>query len=327
MAREVRTRSYDVPPRRQVKSRRSQPKRRSHNYDDYDDEKIYRRKKQPISRETRPRKQSSTRSRERVRYSDDFEDRYLEESSDSRPRRKPRGRESPMPRNRYPEQRPNREVRGAGYPSMNKEPTGVNDSPSPAHMIASYLTNLVFYVFTIGIILTAIMFSFSSKSTASIFGYRFYNVLTDSMVPQKDGPQDGFYSGDVVILKMMDGTQVKKGDIVTFTVGNAGKNYLTHRVVDKIDELNGEKGDYLITKGDANDTNDPPIPAEKVQGKVIFSIPKMGLVLDFIREEFWACLVCVLSLYGFFLVLRAYLFPKEPSINTNRGRINIQRGY
>ena len=188
----------------------------------------------------------------------------------------------------------------------------------PAIMIFSFFSNLFFYVVTIGIIMMAVMFSFSSKSTASIFGYRFYTVLTNSMVPQENGPKGGFYAGDIVIVKMTDGTKVKKDDIVTFAVGD-GSRYLTHRMVDRKDELNGEKGDFLITKGDANKSNDPPIAADRVLGKVIVAVPKIGNLLDFIREEFWACLICVLSLYGFFLVLKAYLFsPKEEYIRRKK---------
>ncbi|GGC93631.1 signal peptidase I [Enterococcus wangshanyuanii] len=188
----------------------------------------------------------------------------------------------------------------------------------PAVVLFSFLGNLFFYVVTIGIIMMAVMFSFSSKSTASIFGYRFYTVLTNSMVPQENGLKGGFYAGDIVIVKMTDGTKVKKNDIVTFAVGD-GSRYLTHRMVDRKDELNGEKGDFLITKGDANQSNDPPIAADRVLGKVIVAVPKVGDFLDFIREEFWACLVCVLSLYGFFLVLKAYLFsPKEKYIRRKR---------
>lgn len=178
---------------------------------------------------------------------------------------------------------------------------------SPGILVFSFLSNLVFYGITIGIILMSVMFSFSSKSTASILGYRFYTVLTNSMVPQENGPKGGFYAGDMVIVKLTDGGTVKKDDILTFAVGD-GSRYLTHRMVERKDELNGEKGDYLITKGDANKSNDPPITADRVLGKVVFSVPKVGSFIEFVREEFWACLVCVLSLYGFFLVLKAYLF-------------------
>ncbi|WP_430597600.1 signal peptidase I [Enterococcus sp. AZ177] len=202
-----------------------------------------------------------------------------------------------------------------------------NQAPkSPGLLVFAYLGNLIFYVVIIGIILMSVMFSFSSKSTASIFGYRFYTVLTNSMVPQENGPKGGFYAGDIVVVKLMDGDKVKKDDIVTFGVGD-GSRYLTHRVVERKGELNGEKGDYLITKGDANKTNDPPVEADRVLGKVVFAVPKVGSVIEFAREEFWACLVCILSLYGFFLVLKAYLFsPKEePVRRKNRRRPAYER--
>lgn len=139
------------------------------------------------------------------------------------------------------------------------------------------------------------------------------------MVPQENGPEGGFYAGDIVIVKLMDDNKIKKDDIVTFAVGD-GSRYLTHRMVERKNELNGKKGDYLITKGDANQSNDPPVKADRVVGKVVFALPKIGSVIGFAREEFWACLVCILSLYGFFLVLKAYLFSQkeEPAGRRNR---------
>lgn len=180
-----------------------------------------------------------------------------------------------------------------------------------SYQAVALIGNLFFYTMTISIIAMALMFSFSSKSTASIFGYRFYTVLTNSMVPQKNGPVGGFFAGDIVIVQMMDGSKAKKQDIVTFSVGD-GTRYLTHRIVEKREELNGEQGQFLVTKGDANKSNDPPIEASRVVGKVVTVIPKVGSVLDFIRAEFWACLICVISLYGFFLVIKAYLFTPIP---------------
>ncbi|EOL47706.1 signal peptidase I [Enterococcus caccae] len=199
----------------------------------------------------------------------------------------------------------------------NRRPRSQPVAKSPGVLVFSFISNLVFYGVTIGIVLMAVMFSFSSKSTASIFGYRFYTVLTNSMVPQENGPKGGFYAGDVVIVKLMDGDKVKKDDIVTFAVGD-GSRYLTHRMVERMDELNGKKGNYLVTKGDANKSNDPPITSDRVLGKVVFAVPKIGSAIEFAREEFWACLVCILSLYGFFLVLKSYLFTSDEDLNERR---------
>lgn len=191
--------------------------------------------------------------------------------------------------------------------------------------IFMFIYNLFFYTLTIGILLSSLMFAFSEKSDAAIFGYRFYQVLTDSMAPQPDSPSRGFYAGDIVLVKMTDGTQVKEGDIVTFQVGE-GDRYLTHRMVERLDELNGQEGDYIVTKGDANKSKDPPISADRVRGKVTFVIPKMGSILNFVQENLWLCIVCVLSTFGFFLVLKAYFLQPVPTRRPNK-RNGYPTGY
>ncbi|MEO1769996.1 signal peptidase I [Candidatus Enterococcus ferrettii] len=174
----------------------------------------------------------------------------------------------------------------------------------------SFVYNLFFYTLTIGIILSSVMFAFSEKSDAAILGHRFYKVLTDSMAPQADSPKGGFYAGDIVIVKLMNGSEVKEGDVVTFRVGD-GERYLTHRMVERLDNLSGIPGDYIVTKGDANNSNDPPITVDRVAGKVTFVIPKVGTFLAFVQENVWLCFVCALSTFGFFLVLKAYFVKPE----------------
>ena len=269
---------------------------------------------------------SRPRNRDRPRY-EDFEDRYYE--------RPPRGydRERPYrptyreePYQERPARPMNQRSNESGYyPPNQRNPRPQRPMNQDVHQSANtlkqarnstnkkiflFIYNLVFYTVMIGIILSAVMFAFSEKSNAAIMGYRFYQVLTDSMAPQEDSPPGGFYSGDIVIVKMMDGSQVREGDVVTFQVGD-GDRYLTHRMVERLDELNGEKGDYIVTKGDANNSADPPIDAEKVFGKVTFVIPKMGSFLAFVRENPVLCLVCVVSTFGFFLVLKAYFLQPE----------------
>ncbi|EOH94204.1 signal peptidase I [Enterococcus pallens] len=197
-------------------------------------------------------------------------------------------------------------------PSPRKHANNLQKAKQSTHrQIFLFIYNLFFYTLTIGILLSSVMFAFSEKSNAAILGHRFYQVLTDSMAPQPNSPKGGFYSGDIVLVKMTDGSQVKPGDIVTFQVGE-GDRYLTHRMVERLDQLNGQAGDYIVTKGDANKSNDPPILADRVRGKVVFVIPKMGSLLNFIQENLWLCVVCVLSTFGFFLVLKAYFLQPDP---------------
>lgn len=287
-----------------------------------DEGRTYDRCGPPASRPARPRsdyyRDSERRRRPRPRYEEEWDDVYEEDY----PRRAPTGRSGDYGRaqrrgprydsyyedayEEYPEVRSPRQRR-VQTSRQQLNPSDMKKKKTKGNLVFSLVYNLIFYVLTIGILMMSVMFAFSSSSNSSIMGYRFYTVLTNSMVPKADSDQNGFYAGDIVIVQMMDGEKAQEGDIVTFSVGE-GDRYLTHRVVKTMDELNGEEGSYLITKGDANDSNDPPIEADKVLGKVVFSIPQLGSVLEFVRENFWLTLLCVLSTFGFILVLKAYLF-------------------
>lgn len=270
---------------------------------------------------------ASSRYTHGPRYEEEWE--WQEEAS-SPPRPSQRGGRGPRPPRRPYEDEPwqgtyeDEEDAYGPRPPYTRGPRPVYTNrrqvhtPPPApeasggKKLFAFVYNLLFYVVTIGILVMSVLFAFTSKEDASIFGYRFYTVLTDSMVPQADSPPGGFSSGDIIIVKLMDGSQVEEGDIVTFLVGDSDR-FLTHRVVRKMDELNDEPGEYLVTKGDANNTNDPPIKAERVLGKKVGTIPKAGGVLDFIRENLWLCLICIVSTFGFIAVLKAYFFSEAPS--------------
>ena len=322
--REYRSRdSYD-PPRRAPSERR--PPRRIEEREDrsYDDR---RRVREPMPhRPARPESHSESwyseephyrkpPSREPPRQKRPSPERTSSGSSyrdEGRRPARPRGSSAdyyPPERNQPRTQRPMNDRYGQGsQPPRSSGGTGSDlryARNSTNRKIFLFVYNLIFYTVMIGIILSAVMFYFSEKSDSTLMGYRFYQVLTNSMAPQGNSTKGGFYAGDIIIVKMMDGSEVKKNDVVTFQVGENGQ-YLTHRMIDRLDELNGEKGDYIVTKGDANNTADPPILAERVFGKVVFAIPKMGSIITFVRENIWLSLVVVLSTFGFFLVLKAY---------------------
>ncbi|MEO1769635.1 signal peptidase I [Candidatus Enterococcus ferrettii] len=300
---------FDEPSYRDRPPSKRQPSRRSDYYEEeYDDRRPY------------PRQQPMNRGRE-----GDYSRRTAPSSRDSYP---PRGRPNrqgysrPRPDNyNYGYEReqlaPSRPRPQRPRPTQQRVPPIQEAKKSTNRKIFLFAYNLFFYTLTIGILLSSLMFAFSEKSDAAILGHRFYQVLTDSMAPQADSHKGGFYAGDIVIVKLMNGSEVKEGDVVTFRVGE-GDRYLTHRMVERLDELNGEKGEYIVTKGDANKTNDPPIAADRVYGKVTFVIPRMGTFLAFIQENVWLCLVCALSTFGFFLVLKAYFLPPEKSSHPSR---------
>ncbi|GAA0855779.1 hypothetical protein GCM10008916_02660 [Clostridium nitritogenes] len=129
----------------------------------------------------------------------------------------------------------------------------------------------------ISYIVIAIVFIFmviSILSNIGLFGYKFYDVLTGSMSPT-------IKPRSLIIVKEIDDSEVKEGDIITFK-GNGTSNITTHRVVEVIEKDNNIK---FQTKGDANDVLDPMlVDGNLLVGKVVFNVPYMGKVMSFINQ-------------------------------------------
>ena len=68
---------------------------------------------------------------------------------------------------------------------------------------------------------------------------------------------------------------LKKGDVITFHQNGI---YKVHRIV----EIKGDG--TLVTKGDANQSNDAPIKMSDVNGKVVGVAPNVGKAVSFVRD-------------------------------------------
>jgi signal peptidase I len=78
--------------------------------------------------------------------------------------------------------------------------------------------------------------------------------------------------GDIVVTREVPPSSLAVGDIVRFTSGSVP---ILHRVI-KIDR--GRDGMVLTTKGDNNNVADAPVEASRVEGKVVLTIPRAGLI-------------------------------------------------
>lgn len=116
-----------------------------------------------------------------------------------------------------------------------------------------------------------------------------YKVRTGSM-------EDGIHVGDYILITKR--SNYKIGDVVTYKIDNY---YITHRIV----EINDDK---VITKGDANNTEDKAISKSDIIGKVMF---KGGLLNFIIKYKY--ILVCILL--GLYLL--SYYFDKNETNEEN----------
>jgi len=97
-----------------------------------------------------------------------------------------------------------------------------------------------------------------NKKYPEFFGYTFFEVTTGSMKNTID-------VNDIIIVKITD--DVKINDIISFVYN---EEIITHRIVQETQE-------EFITKGDANNSVDKPVKKTNVIGKVVKTIPKLGI--------------------------------------------------
>lgn len=155
--------------------------------------------------------------------------------------------------------------------------------------------NMLFYGF-LTIIITFLILGFLAKksdSGISIGGYRVYDILTGSMNPT-------IKPGNLVVVKEVLPNEVKKNDIITFR-SDITNNITTHRAIDIVNS--GGKIEF-ITKGDANNTQDPiPLDGKLLVGKVIFQVPYLGAFLSSLQKNklIFIGLIVVIILIDFIL--------------------------
>jgi signal peptidase len=106
---------------------------------------------------------------------------------------------------------------------------------------------------------------------SGLFGVTPYLVSGPSMKP-------GFAPGDIVIAREVDPENVKVGDVLRIK-GTHG--YVFHRVVSIHPTADGL---WFTTKGDNNNTNDPPVHESQVAGRIVLDIPHIGWVGIKIKE-------------------------------------------
>lgn len=142
--------------------------------------------------------------------------------------------------------------------------------------ILSMIWNIIFYSFVVIILVLTVSLSKTENpgQGPSIFGYKFYTVLTGSMSPT-------IGKGYLTIVKESEPNEIKVNDVITF--GNSSNNNVTTHRVKEIDSKDGIK---FITQGDANSTIDPsPVDSKYLVGKVIYYIPFLGATFEFIRAN------------------------------------------
>ena len=154
-----------------------------------------------------------------------------------------------------------------------------------------YILIKILYVIIIPIILYDIILIAQTiikpDETPSIFGIKTFNIISSSMKPT-------IGINDIVIVKKVDSSKLKENDIITFNING---DVITHRII-KIENVNNEQ--IYITKGDSNEVSDSDkITYDNIEGKYLFKIPKIGKVLNFLKNKIVFTAILVILIISF----------------------------
>jgi signal peptidase len=129
----------------------------------------------------------------------------------------------------------------------------------------------------------------TGNSVPMPFGVGVAVVLSGSMEPELS-------VGDLLIITEQESYSLD--DIVVYQ--DAGMA-ITHRIVSVTE-------DEVITRGDANNTDDAPITREQIKGEVVFAIPFVGYLVNVIKTPLGTLCILVLAI---FLLERSFHAKKE----------------
>jgi len=140
----------------------------------------------------------------------------------------------------------------------------------------------IFYNVIIGLVIALAVLLVVSKLPIP-GNYKVLTVLSGSMEP-------AIHTGAVVVIKPSGEYNI--GDVITFGETGKDKTPITHRI-NNIYVKDGKP--VFVTKGDANNSTDMrEIGKEEIQGKVLFSIPFLGYVLEFVKTPLGFGVVVIL---------------------------------
>ena len=106
------------------------------------------------------------------------------------------------------------------------------------HIIKTVFLWLIVLMAVTMMVFTIVSVNTFDRNDRDIFGFRCYIVLSDSM------SATDFDAGDLVLVKQVDPTTLKEGDIIAYQSQNS-ENYgatVTHKIRAKTTDANGNPG-------------------------------------------------------------------------------------
>ena len=177
-------------------------------------------------------------------------------------------------------------------------------------------------------IFTIVSVSTFDRADRNLFGYKAFIVLSDSM------SKTDFNAGDLVLVKAVDPSTLKEGDIIAYTSQNT-TNYgetVTHKIRKLTTDANGEPG--FVTYGTTTDTDDETVVTYPyVLGKYSSHIPALRTFFQFLKTT-PGYIVCILIPFLLLILLegircirlfRKYKAEQQAELQAERDKIAADR--
>ncbi|MCL2654876.1 MAG: signal peptidase I [Coriobacteriia bacterium] len=170
------------------------------------------------------------------------------------------------------------------------------------------ITGVLFYLALVAVVVMTMSFIGRNNTPHDFLGYSSVSILTDSM--QSKIPQ-----GSLVLTKRVAPGSLQVGNDITFMY--SATTSVTHEIVTIYENYNntGQRG--FQTKGVENPEPDKAIvPAGNVVGKVVWHVPAVGAVLQFVAKNVLLVMGCLAGigvlLYLLYINLR-WMFRSTPA--------------
>lgn len=177
-------------------------------------------------------------------------------------------------------------------------------------------------------VFTIVSVSTFDRADRSLFGYKAFIILSDSM------SKTDFEAGDLALVKEVDPSTLKEGDIIAYTSQNTA-NYgetVTHKIRRLTTDANGQPG--FITYGTTTDTDDETVVTYPyVIGKYSTHIPKIGTFFQFLKTT-PGYIVCILIPFLVLILLegvrcirlfRKYKSEQQEELQAEREKLEADR--
>ena len=177
-------------------------------------------------------------------------------------------------------------------------------------------------------IFTVISCTTFNRNDRSLFGFKMYIVNSDSMAATD------FDAGDLVLVKEIDPSTLKEGNIITFMSQDTDSfgETITHKIRKLTTDAEGNPG--FVTYGTTTDTDDETIVTYPyVLGQYQSHVPGLGTFFNFLKTTpgYFVCIFTpfmLIILYEglkFFNLFRRYKKEQMEEMQAERDKIEAEK--